>query len=776
MSEARKKRACSERRRERSRTAARSRRGLESQVLGELARQLPLGPGSAAQLDKASVMRLALSYLRLRRLLASPERDGCGMTERLSGTSREETVLCAGLEGFLLLVLSPSGQVVYASEGVSRHTGITQLELMGQSVFEFVHPCDQEEMRDILHCRPEPDAVGRQVCDVFVRMKCTPTSQPRAISLKSASWKVLHCTGVLMAAQRVPGPAPGCLALLCRSVPVPSGGAAPLSRSAFLSRHSPDMRFTYCQPRVVELTGYEESELLGRSVYQYYHALDSRHILKTHHNLFSKGQSSTGQYRLLVKRGGYVWVETDATVVYNSRSGQPQSVICVNYILSEPLESEVIFSLEQTEDLSPCPIAGEPLPLCAPLSGGWGQLARAPAETTTALYSERGQPGQCGRRPVWPERPPVFTAGNSSGPEVFLHPDSVEGGVDEGTGPLMERLLEWSFDRQVQHHQQDFTEADLDTLAPYIPMDGEDFQLAPIVEEGARGPLGAGSFSGPLLSLGTPDRQGCGRPAPSVLGPQSSPSLPRPPALSGPPQRGALWPPRLPVRGPSCPRGPPQPPRAAGTRPRREGEWGRRVAEVTGGAWSMLKRRRGEGQPTALTGEHTQCGCHQAWERDHAAPLWKRTKLPLELRPGTQATGDPSWWSSALSPTLPGTVCGCSRAPQGSVPWAPAYTGALGTPPGYTGATGTPPGYTGALGTPPGYTGTPGMPSRHPFSSSAPPRSGGVTGVSRVLPVLSPWECEVNAPLGPASSLLDGAEILSALDQAATRLEELGTL
>uniref|UniRef100_W5M0H1 Hypoxia-inducible factor 1-alpha n=1 Tax=Lepisosteus oculatus TaxID=7918 RepID=W5M0H1_LEPOC len=146
--------------------------------------------------------------------------------------------------------------------------------------------------------------------------------------------------------------------------------------------------------RVVELTGYEESELLGRSVYQYYHALDSRHILKTHHNLFSKGQSSTGQYRLLVKRGGYVWVETDATVVYNSRSGQPQSVICVNYILSEPLESEVIFSLEQTEDLSPCPVAGEPLPLCAPLSGGWGQLARAPAETTTALYWERGQPGE----------------------------------------------------------------------------------------------------------------------------------------------------------------------------------------------------------------------------------------------------------------------------------------------------------------------------------------------------------------------------------------------
>lgn len=29
-----------------------------------------------------------------------------------------------------------------------------QLELLGQSVYEFVHPCDQEELRDLLAPRP----------------------------------------------------------------------------------------------------------------------------------------------------------------------------------------------------------------------------------------------------------------------------------------------------------------------------------------------------------------------------------------------------------------------------------------------------------------------------------------------------------------------------------------------------------------------------------------------------------------------------------------------
>lgn len=29
-----------------------------------------------------------------------------------------------------------------------------QLELLGQSIYDFVHPCDQEELRDLLTPRP----------------------------------------------------------------------------------------------------------------------------------------------------------------------------------------------------------------------------------------------------------------------------------------------------------------------------------------------------------------------------------------------------------------------------------------------------------------------------------------------------------------------------------------------------------------------------------------------------------------------------------------------
>lgn len=66
-------RISSERRKEKSRDAARCRRSKESEVFYELSHQLPLPHNVSSHLDKASIMRLAISYLRIRRLLDAGE-------------------------------------------------------------------------------------------------------------------------------------------------------------------------------------------------------------------------------------------------------------------------------------------------------------------------------------------------------------------------------------------------------------------------------------------------------------------------------------------------------------------------------------------------------------------------------------------------------------------------------------------------------------------------------------------------------------------------------
>lgn len=64
-------RVSSERRKEKSRDAARCRRGKESEVFYQLAQELPLPHNVSSSLDKASIMRLTISYLRMRKLLNS---------------------------------------------------------------------------------------------------------------------------------------------------------------------------------------------------------------------------------------------------------------------------------------------------------------------------------------------------------------------------------------------------------------------------------------------------------------------------------------------------------------------------------------------------------------------------------------------------------------------------------------------------------------------------------------------------------------------------------
>lgn len=54
----------------------------------------------------------------------------------------------------------------------------------------------------------------------------------------------------------------------------------------------------------------------------------------SHPLVLVKGQVTTKYYRLLSKLGGWVWVQSYATVVHNSRSSRPHCIVSVNYVLT----------------------------------------------------------------------------------------------------------------------------------------------------------------------------------------------------------------------------------------------------------------------------------------------------------------------------------------------------------------------------------------------------------------------------------------------------------
>ncbi|ETN63092.1 single-minded [Anopheles darlingi] len=144
---------------EKSKNAARSRREKENVEFLELAKLLPLPSAITSQLDKASIIRLTTSYLKMRQIFP----DGLGTawgTERNIVNPTEANIkelgshLLQTLDGFILVV-APDGKIMYISETASVHLGLSQVELTGNSIYEYIHTFDQEEMAAMLTL-PQP--------------------------------------------------------------------------------------------------------------------------------------------------------------------------------------------------------------------------------------------------------------------------------------------------------------------------------------------------------------------------------------------------------------------------------------------------------------------------------------------------------------------------------------------------------------------------------------------------------------------------------------------
>ncbi|CAH0678674.1 unnamed protein product [Chilo suppressalis] len=404
------KRRNNEKRKEKSRVAARCRRTKEMQIFNELTAALPARKEEVEQLDKASVMRLAISYLRVRdvvsKLPIETVEQQIPNPKGLEEVSSELSYMKA-LDGFVL-VISQQGDIVYCSENIADHLGVSQMEIMGQSVFEFSHPCDHEEVRDALRS----NFAGRR--ELLLRLKCTLTSKGRNVHLKSASYKVIHITGHMLTPQVKEEKnnnnkektdmedkkidRSGSLIAVGRPIPHPANIDTPLDAKTFLTRHALDMKFTYTYTdALLNTLGFEPEELVGKSLYDYHHAADSAGLVQQFKSLFSKGQCETGQYRFLAKSGGYAWVQTQATVI-NDKQQKPVSVVCVNYVISGIECKDEVFATHQVQDVdlkpvviptsAPAPAPALPsVPICPPI-----EVPTAPTVTASAPDEERPIP------------------------------------------------------------------------------------------------------------------------------------------------------------------------------------------------------------------------------------------------------------------------------------------------------------------------------------------------------------------------------------------------
>ncbi|KAJ1532336.1 hypothetical protein ONE63_000942 [Megalurothrips usitatus] len=422
---------------EKSKNAARSRREKENAEFLELAKLLPLPAAITSQLDKASVIRLTTSYLKMRHVFPDGLGDAwgaapCPVNPRESSIKELGSHLLQTLDGFIFVV-APDGKIMYISETASVHLGLSQVELTGNSMYEYIHPADHEEMTAVLSVhQPLHTDTNSPELEIerafFLRMKCVLAK--RNAGLTTGGYKVIHCSGYLKVKQVNTSTSPyePCyqnvgLVAVGHSLPPSAITEIKLHSNMFMFRASLDLKLIFLDARVSHLTGYEPQDLIEKTLYQYIHGCDIMHMRFSHHILLIKGQVTTKYFRFLTKGGGWVWMQSYATIVHNSRSSRPHCIVSVNYVLSDSEATDLVMNLEQirgpvtsvgvptssSTGSSVRDVRDEPPPACLPVSvaappslssGGDSQAASQASQAASPLSQASPQPPDLAVNPL----------------------------------------------------------------------------------------------------------------------------------------------------------------------------------------------------------------------------------------------------------------------------------------------------------------------------------------------------------------------------------------
>ncbi|KAL4617996.1 aryl hydrocarbon receptor-like isoform X2 [Arapaima gigas] len=341
--------------------------------LDKLTSLLPFSEDVRARLDKLSVLRLSVGYLKVKSFFNAtmkksnsgwltdhaPIFGGNGSTAcTVDGVSFSEgDLLLQALNGFVM-VITAEGYVFYASPTIQDYLGFHQSDVVHQSVFELIHTDDRAMFRSQLHFALNPrqfdsDQGGdgmqnsseissnvvaydpqhippenssfleRSFC---CRFRCLLDNSSGFLALNfQGRLKYLHGQNKMNDDGTMPHPQ---LALFVIAMPLqpPSILEIRTKTLIFQTKHKLDFTPMGIDPRGKVVLGYNEIELCMKgSGYQFIHAADMMYCADNHIRMIKTGESGLTVFRLLTKNAGWVWVQANARLVY--KGGRPDFII-----------------------------------------------------------------------------------------------------------------------------------------------------------------------------------------------------------------------------------------------------------------------------------------------------------------------------------------------------------------------------------------------------------------------------------------------------------------
>ncbi|KAM4029434.1 aryl hydrocarbon receptor isoform 2-T2 [Anomaloglossus baeobatrachus] len=340
--------------------------------LDRLASLLPFPQEIISKLDKLSVLRLSVSYLRAKGFfevaLQGTKKDGNGISDNRRTIKTgdlhllEGELLLQALNGFVLVVAS-DGLVFFSSSTIQDYLGFQQSDVIHQSVFELIHTEDRPEFQRQLHWALDPaqSSDTQRSPDGNEFAIITPCYNPEQLPPENSSFMErnfvcrLRClldnsSGFLamnfqgrlkyLHGQNKKGKdgsiIPPQLALFALATPLQSPSILEIRTKnlIFRTKHKLDFTPIGCDAKGSLVLGYTEAELCIRGTgYQFIHAADMLYCAENHVRMIKTGESGMTVFRLLTKDSGWTWVQANARLVY--KNGRPDYIIATQRPLAE---------------------------------------------------------------------------------------------------------------------------------------------------------------------------------------------------------------------------------------------------------------------------------------------------------------------------------------------------------------------------------------------------------------------------------------------------------
>uniref|UniRef100_A0A2K5Q5E5 Aryl hydrocarbon receptor nuclear translocator like n=1 Tax=Cebus imitator TaxID=2715852 RepID=A0A2K5Q5E5_CEBIM len=284
--------------------------------IDELASLVPTCNAMFRKLDKLTVLRMAVQHMKTLRGATNPYTEANYKPTFLSDDKLKHLILSAA-DGFSFVVGCDRGKILFVSESVFKILSYSQNDLIGQSLFDYLHPKDIAKVKEQLS-------------------SSDTAPQEQLIDAK---------TGLPVKTDITPGPSrsynEGCN-LSCLVFHNRSTGEIRVKSMEYVSQHAIDGEFVFVDQRAMAILAYLPQELLGTSCYEYFHQDDIGHLAECHRQVLQMREKiTTNCYKFKIKDGSFITLWSRWLRFMNPWTKQIEYIASANtVVLANILEGE----------------------------------------------------------------------------------------------------------------------------------------------------------------------------------------------------------------------------------------------------------------------------------------------------------------------------------------------------------------------------------------------------------------------------------------------------